>query len=165
MRTWIVSAGAEGRDYTESFYRFGMAFVGGASQRATMKKVSAGDTILLKHGTREFLAAGMVVERNGRAVGDDETEKQKEWLNHFDGWELPGYCYVDWHKAEQPEQVTGLKIATIYETTNPDHLAISSQLLAYPRCPDPKEPGPTAEVSDSEILAFLISEGLRVGGE
>ena len=39
MATWIVSAGAEGRDYTEYFYRFGMAFVGGDSQRAKMKKV------------------------------------------------------------------------------------------------------------------------------
>jgi hypothetical protein len=160
MTTWIVAAGAEGRDYTEFFYRFGMAFVGGDSQRATMKKVSAGDTILLKRGTSVFLAAGTVVERNGRAVGDDD--KEKEWLNDFDGWDLRGYCNVDWYKAHPPEPTTGLRIGTIYETTSPEHIAIAIKLLAGTPCPPQDEPTSTRKVSDDEILEFLVRKGLRV---
>ena len=118
MKTWIVSAGAEGRDYAKDFFRFGMAFVGGKSQRETMKRVAAGDAILLKRGTTEFLAAGTIVERSGPAVGDGD----KAWLNDFDGWDLGGYCYVDWHKPDQPERATGLRIGTIYETTNAEQL-------------------------------------------
>ena len=48
MNTWIVSVGAQGRDYTDDFFRFGMAFVGGDPQRESMKQVRAGDAILRK---------------------------------------------------------------------------------------------------------------------
>lgn len=129
MTTWIVSAGAEGRDYTEYFYRFGMAFVGGESQRATMAKVAPGDTILLKRGTSESLAAGTVVERDGRTGGDGD----KTWLSDFDGWDLSAYCYVEWHVAPQPEPASGLKMGTIYQTTRPEHTAVVGRLLFRPR--------------------------------
>ncbi|MGH9932064.1 MAG: hypothetical protein ACREA9_22920 [Pyrinomonadaceae bacterium] len=158
MTTWIVSAGAEGRDYTEFFYRFGMAFVGGKSQRAAMAKVATGDTILLKRGIAEFLAVGTVVERNGHACGDGD----KAWLRDFDGWDLGGYCYVDWHVAPQPEPASGLRMGTIYQTTRAEHIAVSGKLLAAPVRPPASEPAPTRRVSDSAILAFLIREGLRV---
>lgn len=158
MATWIVSAGAEGRDYTEFFYRFGMAFVGGKSQRAAMAKVAAGDTILLKRGIAEFLAAGTVVERNGHACGDGD----KAWLSDFDGWDLGSYCYVDWHVAPQPEPASGLRIGTIYQTARPDHIAVSAKLLVAPMHSPATEPISTSEVDDAAILTFLIREGLRV---
>lgn len=158
MTTWIVSAGAEGRDYTEYFYRFGMAFVGGESQRATMAKVAPGDTILLKRGTSESLAAGTVVERDGRTGGDGD----KTWLSDFDGWDLSAYCYVEWHVAPQPEPASGLKMGTIYQTTRPEHTAVVGRLLSAPVRSPKSEPTSTSAVSDSEILAFLIREGLRV---
>jgi hypothetical protein len=74
MTTWIVSAGDRGRDYADYFFRFGVAFVGGDGQREYMKQVAVGDTILLKRGLSEFLAAGKVVERDGAVSGDDLTE-------------------------------------------------------------------------------------------
>lgn len=153
MATWIVSAGAEGRDYTEYFYRFGMAFVGGDSQRAAMAKVAPGDTILLKRGIAEFLAAGNVV---ARADGD------KEWLSDFDGWDLGGYCYVEWHVAAQPQPASGLRIGTIYQTTRPEHVAVGGVLLAAPVRSPESEPTPTLKIDDAAILTFLIREGLRV---
>ncbi len=158
MATWIVSAGAEGRDYTEYFFRFGMAFVGGEGQRASMKQVRAGDTILLKRGLSEFVAAGQVVERNGIASGDGD----KEWLRDFDGWDLAGYCYVDWHIPAQADPATGLRMGTIYQTNRPEHLAAVQRLLMAPLCPAVGEPGKTAEVKDDAILSFLIAQGLRV---
>lgn len=112
MSAWIVSAGSEGRDYTEYFFRFGMAFVGGEGQRASMKQVAADDVVLLKRGLSEFIAAGTVVVRNEVASGDGD----KEWLRDFDGWDLAAYCNVDWHVPTQPVPATGLRMGTIYRT-------------------------------------------------
>lgn len=84
------------------------------------------------------------------------------WLRDFDGWDLGGYCYVEWHVTPQPEPASGLKMGTIYQTTRPEHLAVSGRLLAAPMRTPASEPTPTRRVRDSEILTFLIREGLRV---
>src|SRR3989442_15575694 len=99
MTTWIVSAGDRGRDYADYFFRFGMAFDGDDQQRESMKQVAAGDTILLKKGLSEILAAGEVVERNGAVSGDGDKER----LRDFDGWELAGCSPVEGHLPERPE--------------------------------------------------------------
>jgi hypothetical protein len=36
---WQISAGAEGRNYTDYFIKYGMAFVGGDGQIATMREI------------------------------------------------------------------------------------------------------------------------------
>lgn len=158
MATWIVSAGSYGREYADQFFRFGMAFVGGDSQRATMARVSAGDTILLKRGVSEFLAAGTVVARDGVASGDGD----KEWLRDFDGWDLAAYCYVDWHVPEQPIPAQGLRIGTIYETSQPQHLAVAQTLLGTATIASGPEPAQTDQVDDETLLTFLIRVGLPV---
>jgi hypothetical protein len=158
MTTWIVSAGAEGRDYTEYFYRSGMAFVGGDSQRAAMAQVVAGDIVLLKRGLSEFLAAGRVVERDGHVGGDGD----RDWLRDFDGWDLAAYRFVEWHVPPQPLPTVGLRMGTIYQTTRPEHLAASAALLNASVCPPTGEPALTHAVDDDALLAFLIREGLRV---
>src|SRR6266568_184921 len=103
MNYWQIAAGSEGRDYSKDFLRFGMAFVGGDMQRATMKDVGEGDCILLKRGKTQLIAAGRVVRRNGAYSGDGD----KQWLADFDGWGLHGYCYVDWHAPTKPRLVSG----------------------------------------------------------
>lgn len=158
MSTWIVSAGAEGRDYTEYFYRSGMAFVGGDSQRAAMAQVVAGDTILLKRGLSEFLAAGRVIARDDRVGGDGD----KAWLRDFDGWDLAAYRFVEWHVPPHPYPAVGLRMGTIYQTTRQEHLDASATLLDAPVRPPGGEPPLTHAVEDEAILAFLIREGLRV---
>jgi hypothetical protein len=158
MAMWIISAGAEGRDYTEYFQRFGMAFVGGAPQRATMKQVKVGDVILLKRGLTEIVAAGTVVDRNGGHSGDGD----KEWLRDFDGWDLAGYCYVDWHVPATPEPATGLRMGTIYQTSQPQLMVIAQKILSGPSQPFQNEPTPTKTVDDNALLGFLIQQGLRV---
>ena len=158
MTTWVVSAGAEGRDYTEYFYRSGMAFVGGDSQRAAMAQVAAGDIVLLKRGLTEFLAAGRVVERDGRVGGDGD----KDWLRDFDGWDLAAYRFVEWHVPPQPHPAVGLRMGTIYQTMRTENLTASAALLEAPARPSTGEPAPTQAVDDDVLLAFLIREGLRV---
>lgn len=158
MTTWIISAGDRGRDYADYFFRFAMAFVGGDAQRECMKQVAAGDTILLKRGVSEFLAAGKVVERDGVLSGDGD----KEWLRDFDGWDLAGWCHVEWHQPERPEPATGLKIGTIYQTHQSEHLDAVQRLLQAPVVSYVGEPRPTKEVDLDTILAFLIRLGLRI---
>lgn len=158
MTTWIVSAGDRGRDYADYFFRFGMAFVGGDGQREYMKQVAVGDTILLKRGLSEFLAAGKVVEREGAVSGDGD----KEWLRDFDGWDLAGWCHVEWHRPERPEPATGLKMGTIYQTRQSEHLAAVERLLKTPVPAHAGEPRGTKEVDLDTILAFLIRLGLRI---
>lgn len=158
MATWIISAGAEGRDYTEYFLDYGLAFVGGDSQRAAMKQIALGDVILLKRGLSEFVAAGIVVERGGVHSGDGD----KPWLRDFDGWELPAYCHVEWHVSPKPEPATGLRMGTIYQTSQPPHIEAAQRLLSLPARGRRPEPAPTNAVTDEAILSFLIGQGLRV---
>src|SRR5438034_9912580 len=112
---WQVAAGSEGRDYSEDFLRYGLAFVGGPTQMATIAQVNPGDRILLKRGLSQVVAAGVAVERNGACVGNGD----KPWLYDFDGWELPAYCHVQWHKADTPQETSGLTRATIQQVRQP----------------------------------------------
>jgi len=154
---WQVAAGSAGRDYADRFLQFGMAFVGGDKQIATMKGVSAGDVILLKRGLYQIVAVGEVVHRDGKFRG----EKDKKWLYDFDGWELIAYCYVDWRKPDAPVQTDGLTRATIQKAPQAKHIEIAESLLSLPVQSFEPEPESTRDVEDIEILRFLISEGLR----
>jgi len=112
---WQIAAGSLGRDYTDAFLNYGMAFVGGEQQVARMSQVEQGDIILLKQGIRGIVAVGQVVERDGHHRGDGEENKNKDrdWLLDFDGWNLQAYCFVRWHKPERPLSVKGLTRGTI----------------------------------------------------
>ena len=88
---WHIAAGSNGRDYSQYFLKYGIAFVGGESKFSQrMAEVKEGDVIVLK--VEETIIAGTVVQRSGKHRGCCD----KEWLKDFDGWELPAYCYVDW---------------------------------------------------------------------
>lgn len=152
--------GSSGRDYVDVFCRFGVAFVGGDNQREAMRGVKAGDTILLKRGTAEFVAAGTVVERNGVVSGDGD----KDWLRDVDGWDLPAYCHVEWHISPQPIPAQGLRQGTIYQAAQPQHLAAAKALLAGPASTPEAEPESTEAIGDEELLSFLIQIGLPVSG-
>ena len=66
---WQIAAGSVGRDYAELFLKFGMAFVGGEWQIATMNEIQKGDIVLLKRGLYQVVAVGEVVERDGKYKG------------------------------------------------------------------------------------------------
>lgn len=158
MKFWQVAAGSSGRDYTQSFLDYGMAFVGGPVQRQTIVQVKPGDGIVLKRGMSEIVAAGHIVNRDGKCCGDED----KDWLRDFDGWDLAGYCYVDWHVPKKPMAVNGLTRATIQGLNRPDLIASAQSILALPKRPASKaEPNKANELGDEQILEFLICEGLR----
>jgi hypothetical protein len=123
---WQVAAGAEGRDYSEWFLQHGIAFVGGKPQVATILQVKAGDRIALKRGTSQLVAIGIARERNGQVVG----QADKHWLIDFDGWELPGYCYVDWCKLPEPLDCKGFIQGTISGINNEQIRKVIDDLLA-----------------------------------
>jgi len=155
---WQIAAGGVGREFSDQFIRYGLAFVG-IPQYPTMEQVKAGDILLLKRGLSKVMAVGRALEWDGACVhfGD------KPWLRDFDGWDLPGYCHVEWHVPKYPVFTSGLTRATIQQVYQPEHVHLADTVLASvpvstPIAPDPS---PTNPVSDQQILEFLIREGLR----
>lgn len=166
MAYWIVSAGSNGRDYVNAFRDFGMAFIGGESQLAQHARIREGDVLILKRGLREILAAGRVVDRGTGHAGrvPDDPGHPMEFVHDFDGWDLAGYCHVDWRFADPPIPATGLRMGTIYPATQREHFTLADELLTRPpHIPTKPAPAPQAVVTDQEILEFLIAEGLRPG--
>ena len=158
---WQIGSGSYGRDYAEDFLRYGLAFAGGDVQRATMAKVNVGDRILMKKGMSQVLAAGEVVERDGRHRGEGD----REWLRDFDGWDLRAYCFVDWREPKKPRSAKGLTRATIQRVRQPELRKLVDDIVAtgLARRTLDREPDPTQTVEDDEILEFLIRQGLRPG--
>ncbi|MBA7551169.1 hypothetical protein ES705_43705 [subsurface metagenome] len=175
MNYWQISTGSYGRYYADYFIRFGMAFVGGKTQIDTMENVAVGDRVLMKSGISEALAAGQVVgidfcttennpfciwvKSNGkhRGLGD------KEWLLDYDGWDLPAYCFVEWHVPQKPIPVKGLTRSTIQNVHKQHFKDMADKLISTlpPHRKLNREPLTTKSVKDKEILEFLILHGLR----
>ncbi len=160
---WQIAAGFFGRDYHKDFIRYGMAFVGGENQIRTMRKVGVDDRIILKQGKTKFWAVGQVVERNGRHRGEGD----KDWLKDFDGWNLPAYCFVDWHVPDHhsAQPAKGLALGAIMRVNKQELRNMAECILssvAVEEKYDP-EPEPTRLVGDQTILEFLIRQGLRPG--
>ncbi|MCI5134305.1 MAG: hypothetical protein D3920_04355 [Candidatus Electrothrix sp. AW2] len=154
---WQIAAGSVGRSYSDYFIKFGMAFVGGDAQIGTMQQVKKGDVVIIKNGVSEILAAGEVVERDGKSTGCGD----KSWLRDFDGWDLEAYCYVNWHVPNKPIATDGLVRSTIKRAHQEKHQKIADTILSLPihACdPDPEE---TKVLNDDQILEHLIAEGLR----
>lgn len=158
-RYWQVAAGSGGRDYSEQFLKFGMAFVG---NKRTMEKVEEGDVVILKSGVRGIRAAGQVVSRCGKHTGFGD----KKWLRDFDGWDLSAYCYVDWRRPLTDVPVTGLRQAQLAEVHRPNVKDAADRILTGEiphEKPEPHgDPDSTESVDDNTLISFLIKQGLRV---
>jgi len=154
---WQIAAGSAGRNYTDYFIKFGIAFVGGDVYVATMKEVNKGDLVAIKNGLYQIVASGEVVERNGKSTGCED----KSWLRDFDGWDLPAYCYVDWHVPANPIETDGLTRATIQRLPQDKHKKIVDDLLLLPVHSCHTEPAETNIITDDQLLEYLIAEGLR----
>jgi len=155
---WQVAAGSSGRDYSSQFLQYGLAFVG-EPHRPAMDLIKPGDVLLLKQGLSKLTAVGRAVERDGKCVGFGE----KQWLRDFDGWDLPSYCNVEWYVPDVPVQTKGLTRATI-QKVNQQHLVdLANQVLDEVEADFILvfDPPPTRPVDDTQILRFLIREGLR----
>jgi len=161
MSYWQVAAGSAGRDYSQEFLKYGIAFVGGKQQIETMDKVSPGDIVVLKVGKSKIRAAGSVVTRTSVYKGDARAEN-KDWLLDFDGWNLPGYCYVDWHIPAVPIDVAGLTRYTIAKINEDPIKTKADELISkYPVSPVEAEPANVEKLEDAEMLKHLIKGGLR----
>ncbi len=88
----------------------------------------------------------------------------KEWLKDFDGWNLPTYCYLRWHRPDAPIATSGLTRATIQEVRQGHLIEIARAVLTdmLPLADTSPESAPTRKIEDAEILSFLIHDGLRL---
>ncbi|MCZ2340800.1 MAG: hypothetical protein LC104_03270 [Bacteroidales bacterium] len=163
MNHWQIAAGADSRDYTNDFLRFGLAFVGGTKNIARLQRVKKGDRLVLKRGKREIVAVGVAVERDGVVGGvAGQSGTGRDWLHDYDGWDLPGFCCVEWHRPDTPRVVTGLGRRAVERLDRPDIHAIADDILrsTAPLAVEP-EPGPTTPIGIEEMLDHLIRLGVR----
>ena len=156
-RYWQIAAGSKGRNYVDQFLKFGLAFVGDEPYVTTMSMLAPGDIVVLKQGMSRIVAAGHVVSRNGKHSGCND----KAWLRDFDGWDLPAWCNIDWHVPKIPIKTTGLTRSPIQRVHQDSHKTIAEKLLELPKRHRSPEPREAKQIADSQILEFLISEGLR----
>lgn len=156
---WAIAAGSKGRAYSDLFLKFGIAFCG---DERLADETKVGDTIILRQGTKEIKAAGRVVFREGQHSGLGD----KEWLNDFDGWYLPAWCYVDWKEPEVgPILVTGFgrQPPALFQPTASEPRQEAERILATGCPPEEtgcKEPERTNPVADQKLLEMLVREGL-----
>ena len=166
---WQIASGSEARDYSDDFVRLGMAFMG-KTYWEPMMSIKAGDQVLLKSGMSRLLAVGVVVERDGLAHGnllqdqDPERRQRLQWLMDFDGWQLPVYCHVQWHRVPQDQQqVRGLTRSTIQCVHVPALRKLADDILAREPAVVPGPlPKPTQMVEVDAMLDFLVQQGLRI---
>lgn len=155
---WQIASGSSGREYSNFFLKYGMAFVGGAPYIKRIREVKVGDIIILKQGQKKILAAGKVIEKDGNHHGNAD----KPWLNDFDGWGLPAYCYVDWRQPPTPVITSGLTRTTIQRVYQQAPQTIADNILKTGVVISPSpEPIETKIIDDHQLLKFLIKEGLR----
>lgn len=155
---WQIAAGSSGRNYAHYFLKHGIAFVGGGNNKSTMSSVELGDIVVIKKGTKLIVAVGVVVSREGVFSGCGS----KGWLNDFDGWQLPAFCFVDWKIPKAPVDTTGLTRSTIQKIHQHKHKIIVDSILSKGASVDYEpEPEDTLSVSDDRLLKFLVKEGLR----
>ena len=161
MNYWQIAAGSRGRDYTKEFIRFGMAFVGGDRNVATMTKVAVGDRVLLKRGRSRVVAVGEVVTRDGKCRGEND----KDWLRDVDGWDLGAYCFVNWHIPEKPYPTTSLTRSTIQKAGKQHLKELADRIISSTSVRQKLDPEPaqTKPVDDETIITYLIRQGLRPG--
>ncbi|ODN68504.1 hypothetical protein A6302_04193 [Methylobrevis pamukkalensis] len=158
MAYWQIAAGSNQRSYDDRFLDHGIAFVGGTSQRETMRTVKIGDVVILKQGMSRIRAVGRVVERDGQHSGDGG----KDWLKDFDGWDLGGWCYVDWCVPSSPVVTSGLTRSTIQGVNQAHLIAEADRILATVPVKEPEdEPRKTDRVDDEVLTRGLIDFGLR----
>jgi hypothetical protein len=83
----------------------------------------------------------------------------------FDGWNLPAYCFVEWHKPAQPSLVKGLTRGTILAVHEEELTKLADEILTTvpPKKNYDPEPGVTKPVEERDILQLLIRQGLRPG--
>lgn len=155
---WQIAAGSSGRDYSSLFLKYGVAFVGGDSQIASIQEIKLGDFIALKQGLSTIIAAGRIIEKDGKHCGCGD----KEWLRDFDGWNLPAYCHVEWYKLNTPSATTGLTRSTVQKIHQQHHKDIVNEIIEKgTKLDSVAEPAITERIDDKTLLKFLIREGLR----
>lgn len=153
---WQIATGSDQRNYADDFFKYGIAFVGDKKHVDRILQVQPGDYVIAKSG-KKILAVGQVVSRDGKHSGD----RDKKWLLDYDGWELPGYCHVNWHKLPEPMPCKELTRGTIGRVNSPAIREVIATILGNPQfiMQYDVEPAPTYDVSLAELAEYAAAQG------
>lgn len=160
---WQIGSGQGERDYSRECLDYGLAFVGAGDSGREMEKVNEGDVLVLRRGVSCIVAVGRAI-KHGKEVTGLANEEKMSWLKDFDGWDLPAYCHVEWHKPDEPKQTrTRLPRSPISRLHNIEVRKQVEQVLAEnPPCESNRDgPSLTQEVTLEEMEDFL---GESLGG-
>ncbi|MEK6982069.1 MAG: type I restriction enzyme HsdR N-terminal domain-containing protein [Candidatus Micrarchaeota archaeon] len=156
---WAISA-SEGdeRDFSEIFFDFGIACLGGKNQKEIAKKVNAGDLLVLKKsrgdGTFLIQAIGRIIKAFSLNSSFDDVE----------GWNLDFVAEVEWYASGTDAPVEGLKQGTIFSINKDSPKQIAENILAQGNRIIQKNKLsnlPNIKFLEQEkLLSFLIQNGL-----
>lgn len=157
---WQVGSGKGDRFYYKECLDYGVACVGEGYWETAVSKVEEGDVVILRKGIEEIVAVGRVCNPGDGSKGlADPKDTGKNWLYHFDGWELPAYCHVEWHEPDEhwpsPKQLAQTAICRVKQS-EVQHIA--DQILdQFPEPYNSRYDGPatTKGVLDEEIADFI----------
>jgi hypothetical protein len=155
-RYWQIGSGRGERDYSRESLDYGIAFVG-EQYREDVEGIRVGGRIILRRGTAKIVAVGRATEHEGRVSGFADEEDTR-WLRDFDGWDLPAYCYVEWHKPATPEDARAQLSQRAISRVNKAELREQAEevLEKSPHRESNREgPRTTRRITDEEIESFL----------
>jgi hypothetical protein len=173
-RYWYVSAGSGPRNFSEEFLRFGVMLIGSGDSgpffenkekyaennifKTFAEEVKPNDIIIMKHGVRNIVAAGIV---------DDQKYDYFEAFGDVDGFSLQHGRYVTWHKPAKnivpPVQMPQGRLRGCNEQSIQQ---IAEQIIKENNPFGSKEKIPAAaarEIDDEVLIKHLIEHGLSSG--
>lgn len=155
-RYWQIGSGQGERDYSRECLEYGIAFVG-ERYREDIERIRVGDRVVLRRGTAKIVAVGKATEHKGRVSGFAD-EEDKRWLRDFDGWDLPAYCYTEWHKPAKPEETRARLSQRAISRVNKAELREQADEV-FEKSPlyesNREGPPPTQRITDEEIESIL----------
>lgn len=173
---WYVSAGSGARNFSDEFLRFGVMLIGSGDPghffknrakysenrhvQAFAEKVKPGDIIIMKHGVRKIIAAGIVDER-------EDTYDYFEVFGDVQGFSLQHGRYVTWYKpAKNITSRAQLPQGRLVRCPDRRIQQIAEQIISKNKPFSPKEKIPlpvTSEIDDEVLIRYLIEHGLSSG--
>lgn len=122
-----------------------------------MQEVEEGHVVVLRRRTSHNVAVGRTINHRVEVAGLAYKEK-KSRLKDFDGWDLPAYCYVQWHKPAKPVLArVHLAQSAICRVNNIGLRGQAEQILKEisPSTSNHDGPLPTRRIKDRGMEEFL----------
>lgn len=156
---WAISASdGEERDYSQIFFDFGVAFVGGENQIKTATHVKLGDYLILKKSAGKGGEGKFIAYAIGKVLSEFVDDK---YFTEVDGWNLGFCCQVEWYSCSPKE--LPLRQGTIYKIGDEIKSRIN-EMVSNPkdRIKIAHKKIEIKSLHNDDITHFLVEQGFAV---